>query len=457
MPTGHTLETTALHGSSAAWPGPQARPRSRLLRVIEWAALLYVLAASAGVFGFVDVMMFGEAYSTVSESLFARLLWPIAYLLCAALMLTCQRELWHAARRVWWLLLFPALAAVSVLWSIDPRATVDGAIRITATTAIGIYVGSRFDLADQARAVFWLLLAAIGASVLAALASVDFALMFDGTARGLFHHKNTLGSRAALLIVAALALGLAGWRPFAVGTGIMFGCAAIVLSKSAAGLVLGLAALAATPLGLSLRGRGAVLGLRLALIGALIAFAGFALVGLRIEPITDFLDAIGRDATLTGRVILWDVALGHIVEQPLLGVGFNAFWDAGVDWQTFRALDELGYVLHFHNAYIEVAVQLGALGLAAAAITLWGYARAALLALRARTVDVALWPVLFGVLALALAVVEYELFVKHNLFHILLVALPTAVLSGRTAIAPSGSGSGTPRAQSVETEQAEPL
>jgi exopolysaccharide production protein ExoQ len=451
----HTAE------SATAWRDLGAGTESRLLRVVEWAALLYVVCASAGIFGFVDVLMFGHAYRTTSESLFAQVLWPLAYLWCAALMLTCYRELWRAALRVWWLLLFPALAALSVLWSIDPKATVDGAIRIAATTAIGLYIGVRFDVGDQVRAIFWLLLAAIGASVLAALASVDFALMFDGTARGVFHHKNTLGSRAALLIVAGLALSLAGWRPLVVGIGIALGCTALVLSKSAAGLALGLAALAATPLALSLRGGGLVLLLRLAAVGAVVSLAALVIVGLRIDPVTDFLDAVGRDATLTGRVILWEAALHHIAEHPLLGVGFNAFWDAGLDWQTFSVLDELGYVLHFHNAYIEIAVQLGALGLLAAAIALWGYGRAALLALRARTADVPLWPVLFGVLATALAVVEYELFVKHNLFHILLVAIPTAVLTSRAAVEPeragTGSGAGPAYAHTMEAEQTETL
>ena len=37
------------------------------------------------------------------------------------------------------------------------------------------------------------------------------------------------------------------------------------------------------------------------------------------------------------------------------------------------------------------------------------------------------WPSLFGVMALALALVENELFVKHNLMHILFVAIPVAV------------------------------
>lgn len=455
MPSSPQPAALILDAPGAGWSGIRPSAWQRFVRTAELAALVYLIVISAGMLGFVDIMLLGRGYEKTAESGFAQLLWPLAYLGFAALAALHYRDLWAVARRAWWLLLFPALAAASYLWSIDPAKTVDATIRIAATTVMGLYIGSRFGLELQVRTLFWILFAAVALSVLTALAGIGFAVMDDGTARGLFHHKNTLGSRAALLTAAALSLVLAGWRPVLASVAIAVGCAAFVLSESAAGLVLAALAAVVAPVALAFRARGIGVLMRLVLIGGVACAVGFVLVGLRVDPISDALEVLGRDATLTGRVLLWEAALHHVRENPLFGVGYNAFWDAGLDWRTFAVLDRLGYVLHFHNAYIEIAVQLGALGMLVAGVTLLGYARATMLALRAGGERIALWPTLFGITALALAVVENELFVKHNLFHILLVAIPAAVLTSRGDVDAAGpSGTGTTHAQAVETENA---
>lgn len=432
---------------------------ARHLRRLAWPALLYLVVISAGALGFVDVLAFGAAFRKTSESLFAQLLWPTAYLLFVGLALAHRREVIGAARRCWWLLLFPAAVALSFLWSADPSATFDGAIRIAATTLMGIYIGARFDLHEQARAVFWVLLLAVGASAAAGVASVDFATMPDGTTRGLFYHKNGLGSRAALLVVAGLTLIHAGsLRPLAV-VGVVVGALGALLSQSAAGVALSALALLAVPLAVAVRGSGTGVLVRLATIGAAAAFAAFALVGLRVEPVAEILAALERDATLTGRILLWEQALQRIAERPLLGFGFEASWHAAMDWRTLQALDRLGDVLNFHNSFLEVGVALGLLGLAIAAVTVAAYVRAAILALRMRVDRAALWPALFGVSVGALAMVENELFVQHNLFHLLFLAIPVAVFRQvdqlrNGALAPAREQPAGPREWATETDDA---
>lgn len=396
-------------------------------RRLEWAALLYLIAISAGAFGFADVLIFGAAYRKTSESLFAQALWPLAYALFFGLALARRHELIIAATRCWWLLPFPLAVALSFVWSLDPSSTLNAAVRIAATTGMALYIGTRFDLIDQTRAVFWVLGLTVGASLLSALAALDFASMADGTVRGLFRHKNTLGSRAALLLAAALVLLQARRRPLLAMGGVMVGTIATAISQSAAGVILGALAVLAAPIALALRARAMGLAFRLAVLGAIACFGLFAVAALRIDPITEILAALDRDPTLTGRIWLWGTALGHIAERPVLGFGFDAFWSAGVDWQTFRVLDRLGSVLNFHNSFLEVGVQLGIMGMAIALFTAAVYLRAALAALRLQLDPAALWPALFGVIVFALAMVENELFVKHNLLYIVFLALPVAV------------------------------
>jgi O-antigen ligase len=74
------------------------------------------------------------------------------------------------------------------------------------------------------------------------------------------------------------------------------------------------------------------------------------------------LHVLGRDATLSGRTDVWRVVTATILERPLLGYGYYAFW------QTPSA--ELTNILHAtnwsfgyaHNGILEIALQLGFLG-----------------------------------------------------------------------------------------------
>jgi O-antigen ligase len=71
------------------------------------------------------------------------------------------------------------------------------------------------------------------------------------------------------------------------------------------------------------------------------------------------LEALGKDATLTGRTDIWTAVLRQVAERPVLGHGFGAFWaDKGgpvgwvrseVDWNAPTA----------HNGWLEILLGLG--------------------------------------------------------------------------------------------------
>ena len=44
------------------------------------------------------------------------------------------------------------------------------------------------------------------------------------------------------------------------------------------------------------------------------------------DPVSQVLGAFGKDATLTGRTVLWNYATEEIARHPLLGVGHGGFW-----------------------------------------------------------------------------------------------------------------------------------
>jgi exopolysaccharide production protein ExoQ len=410
-----------------------------MLPALELMAVLYVLVIAAQAHAIVDLLLYGGSQQAqVTEfSLVSRMAWPIAYLAFAGLVAWQAGALRAAVARVPWILLFPLVAVASIAWSLDPATTANASLRFAVSTLIGVYIGARFGTLAIAWLVFWVLAATVGASVFLALAGLDFTRMFDGTVRGIFYHKNTLGNRSTLLLAAAAALLVAGGRPLTAIGGLLVGLAGLVMARSGTSFVAAAALFGALSC-LLLRGRALVVALRLALVGCLAVLALAAILFLDIDPVREVLTLLGKDITLTGRIYLWNAALAQIAERPLLGTGFDAFWTGAIDWRTHLVLAEMGNILHFHNTYLEVGVQLGALGLIAAAVALLGYARLAVAHLRAMPGHAGLWPVLFLVAPLVATLAEHDLFARHNLANILFVAL--AVAMSRELMAP-----GSPR------------
>jgi O-antigen ligase len=69
------------------------------------------------------------------------------------------------------------------------------------------------------------------------------------------------------------------------------------------------------------------------------------------------LEAIGRDASLTGRTAVWDAVLSF-VEHPWRGAGYENFWIG----EKLEALERLGGN-QAHNGYLEIYLNLGWIGL----------------------------------------------------------------------------------------------
>ncbi len=101
------------------------------------------------------------------------------------------------------------------------------------------------------------------------------------------------------------------------------------------------------------------------------AFLGLVLVvasGLGIGPVLDRLDTL-RTPLVTGeaRIEFWRGALGMIAARPWLGSGPGTYVWASGSYQTERSA---GFVInHAHNDYVELAAEIGLVGLAAG---LWG-------------------------------------------------------------------------------------
>lgn len=91
----------------------------------------------------------------------------------------------------------------------------------------------------------------------------------------------------------------------------------------------------------------------LLLVSGLVIFNDFAFI----------YSVIFSSLDLTGRGMIWGIALDSISHSPILGSGYGAFWGVGKVPELFDIqYSFLAYLNQAHNGYIDVCLQIGVVG-----------------------------------------------------------------------------------------------
>jgi exopolysaccharide production protein ExoQ len=104
--------------------------------------------------------------------------------------------------------------------------------------------------------------------------------------------------------------------------------------------------------------------LRVSLLLSFLLALLFAVAITIIWGPSELLEMLIGDPTLTGRDQIWRFAISKFETDPLLGVGYGAIWQVGLAIQL--ALRSMGLYFVFnesHNGYLEIASQLGLVGI----------------------------------------------------------------------------------------------
>ncbi|MFW5881229.1 MAG: O-antigen ligase family protein [Roseicyclus sp.] len=330
------------------------------------------------------------------------------------------------------ILLLPAWCILSFAWSAHPELSMRYGIQLALTVAIGIAMATRLSPGTLLRALFH-------AGLLAAVASVLFgrARGDGGGYLGIYASKNDFGFAMVIVLCAATALTLGrdtGLRLRVLAGGAMLlSLALIVMAQSLGWLVAGTGLVAIGILVVLLRIVSVPLRI-LSVVLALLAMA--ALVQYAVIRADAFLvlftETTGKDPTLTGRTLLWRVALDEIAQAPILGQGFGAWWVRGnpqaeAIWQQFGIASRTGF--HFHNTWLSNWVEIGAVGVALQAAVfawaLWGSVRRALLVEGGESLFFAMLMVTLTVMSLG----EVVAFMQFHTASVLVVA--AAVFASR--------------------------
>lgn len=328
----------------------------------------------------------------------------------------------RAAIRDPWVWMLTFMSIFSFLWSDYPDISLRKGITTLQTSYFGLYMASRFTLKQQLQMLSW----ALG---IIAIFSFFFTLAFSGVAiesganagswRGPFTQKNLLARLMVLSAIVFLLLALDNPKYPKVSWG-LFGQSIlmILLTGSKTALLLLLSILILLPLYKLLRKKDTILIPSLVMV---VLIGGSSLIFIT-ENWLDILAALGRDATLSGRTTLWEIAIEKIKQRYWLGYGYQGFWLAGGGAEVIWKHE--GYKPpHAHNGFVNMALDFGVLGLIIFVTTLLvTYARG-IIWLRTGKTTVELWPIFYVTFFFMYNHTENTIIEHNSLFWALLVSV----------------------------------
>ena len=250
------------------------------------------------------------------------------------------------------------LILFSILWSADMSSSlglVRGLIRIYL---LAIYLAMRYTFKEQIRFIAF----ALGTT---AVLSIIFPLMpgftgkhvaaeLAGSWSGIFGHKNELGYMMAWSAGVSLHIALSEskhrWLRLAIfGLSICL----IILSQSTTSLMIVLTMIALLPLYKLSTNSNYKLQLIAISFVLMLLTTGSMLIFFNADTIVG---TSGKDLTLNGRTDLWEPVIKQILERPLFGYGYAAFWTS-----PFASNIRLTYewASNSHNGFFEVMLDLG--------------------------------------------------------------------------------------------------
>lgn len=330
-------------------------------RLLEWwGVAICLFLQTGGVFVMLALGPEGELSDAARAKL--RLLSLPVYLIAAVLLSPHRGQLLAAVRRNLPIVALLAVPFLSVLWSVGPSISLRRAVGLLGSVALSYLIAIRFT----PRQIMLLVALAIGPAIVLSLLMIGvsprLAFMPEShELRGVFVHKNVLGRSAVLACIAAAAIAFDGSLGMRRGGLLLLAAsiAALLLSQSVTALFTGIVALSLVwPYALlaRCRGRDRVL---VALLILQVAAAALIFLDQLLVPL---LEALGKDATLTGRVPLWHLVDMRIERRLLLGFGYQSFWTTGSPdaWAIWGAVGWMPP--NAHSGYRETLLGTGLVG-----------------------------------------------------------------------------------------------
>ena len=347
---------------------------------------------------------------------------------------------WALAKRNKWAWVVAGLSVLSTHWSANPGHTGEVASEVWRMTTFGLYVASRFKLKDQLHIIAATLGGMAIMSVLVAIlipaAGID-QKVFVGAWTGLFNHKNTFGMFMSLTVMTFSVLVTAQkvhvnriYRILCWG-GLYLAYGLVIMSTSQTSLSISSLSIILLYIYRLYQNQGNKRRLYLE-IASLITITFVFVIASSWEII---LESMGRDLTLTGRTEIWGSALQQLLDgNPWLGFGRGTFWAPNSTFARIAgaAVSHKYIPPNGHNGYLDLALEIGCIGLAFFLISLVVAYRHAIKRSFVSSTPKDLWPLAFLSWLIAYNFTESTLLNKPNLtWPLYMTVVLCAMPSGR--------------------------
>ncbi|AFY57857.1 lipid A core-O-antigen ligase-like enyme [Rivularia sp. PCC 7116] len=316
-----------------------------------------------------------------------KLLNALSYLILSGLIAYYWKGFLYVSSKGIFQLLLLILILFSVLWSVDMGSSLTFIRGLLRIYLLAVYLAMRYTFKEQIRFI------ALGLGITTVF-SIIFPLIpsfggihtapeLAGMWSGIFGHKNELGYMmawsAGVFLHLALSESKYRWLRLTI-----FGLAIclIILSRSTTSLMIVLTMIALLPLYKLSANNNYKLQIIMISFVLILLVSGLILIFGNAESIVG---ASGKDLTFSGRTDLWEPLFNQILERPLFGYGYAAFWNSPFA-SNIRLTHE--WASNSHNGFFEIILDVGIVGFCVFAI---GFIRFITMALH-RVVSIAKTP-----------------------------------------------------------------
>jgi exopolysaccharide production protein ExoQ len=259
--------------------------------------------------------------------------------------------------------------------------------------------------------------------------------LFEGDRiQGIVGNANLLAFVAALgiflFLIELIVTAGKRWVPFA---SIVLGIGLFVLSRSA-GMTAAIALITFAAL-VAILAEGRTFSERRVVYRRALVFLA-VVVSMGAAFYQQVFDFLGKSPDASGRFYIWDKVLTLIQDKPILGWGWTGYWIPGVEpWDGLVVINSVP-MYQAHNAYLDVWLQLGLVGLGLFVFLIGqGFIRAWRVAVR-HTSPLYLYPLFILLAVLGQSLTESRLLIEIS--WILLVLVLVKSREGFSQLEPMG-------------------
>jgi O-antigen ligase len=350
-------------------PRPAEKSGNIWSRTSTWSLLLllfYFVLDGVSPFANAPVATRAVATSSAGGVVAERFTKLLIFAICMIFVVRRWQSVRRLSRQMKLITSFPILALLLCPVSQMPTRTISSGFLLLSSVLLLYYIMSRYPFDQVLEMLLVIGTLAMGASVVFAIALPQYGLDLmgghSGAWKGIFSAKNYLGNMALFFLTVAVSYRgrTSVFRSIRVSQ-IVLCLAAMVFSRAATAYLLTAVYVVYFVITKAL----CCLRKRDYFVVCLLLLMGLLTVAVVTAVWPDFLfGLLGKDPTLTGRTGIWSATIDSIVKRPLFGYGYQAFW-LGLEGESYRVILAVSWLLaQAQNGFIDVTLEMGAVGLA---------------------------------------------------------------------------------------------